>query len=96
MQATEETPWLILCQGAQRAYMCAGDASIEPIDFDNEQLDDRAADLEESGRTLDYDAYRLAPGTYTAVILSGCEEGAPCPAAGTPFTLLAAAATPRQ
>jgi hypothetical protein len=90
--ATDDGPFLTLCRGAKRPWICADDESLVPIDdFQNDGLDDLAAELLQSGRMLDYQAYRLAPGIYTAVVVPNCDPGAPCPAEGTPYTLFATA-----
>lgn len=95
--ASDESAFVALCPGAQRPFLCGEDETLTPIeDFQNDGLDASAERLEEAGRTLDYQAYRLAAGTYTAVVLSNCDFEGPCPTAGTAYTLLVAAPSARE
>jgi hypothetical protein len=87
---SDEAPFLVLCRGEQRPWLCAEDESIQPLEeFSNDRLDELDAELEPRGRMLDYQAYRLPAGVYTAVVVPNCDADAPCPAAGTSYTLLA-------
>lgn len=92
--SSDTAPFLALCAGEQRWIACGEDQSLQPLDeFQNDGLDALADRLDGSGRMLDYQAYRLAPGTYTAVVFPNCDEGAPCATAGTAYTLMATAPT---
>lgn len=85
-----EAPFVTLCRGEQRPWICADDESLQPVEFfQNDSLDELAYELEGTGRQLSYAAYRLAPGIYTAVVPPNCEWDGQCANAGTRFTLLA-------
>ena len=92
--SNDDPPFLAVCSGAHRGRDCNAQ-SMDPMDdFYNDGLDALAERTQAAGRLLDYQAYRLAAGTYTFAVLSNCDWEGPCANDGTAFTLMPS--TPRS